>query len=360
MITTACLPGWKIEISGNNKRIGQITNVDVAFYLDKSVEEITSVPLGQLLYANGFTLIDTITLSTVNEDPLTFVWNEIAARATLSESGLISINNEPYKPMDINVTPSSQISDINVSIMDIAPTIAHVLGLPGLPDAIGKTRYVSEAEHGVIILLDGLQYQKLLSMRADGRLPFFQEIDVIHQGLTVFPPITTSATAAFLTGTPPLINGVFGYGYRTTEQTTLFDLAAENGKTVIAIEGASLSFNLRNAETTLSGDRDGDGYTDDNVLANSLDVIQSGMPDMLYIHFHGIDDMGHSYGPDSPQYEMALIRLDEYLSQIHQELPNRSFIAIFADHGMHRKAGGGNHGTLTALDLIIPIVFLEK
>jgi hypothetical protein len=33
---------------------------------------------------------------------------------------------------------------------------------------------------------------------------------------------------------------------------------------------------------------------------------------------------------------------------------------IFADHGMHTTNEGGNHGTLTADDLIIPIIFLEK
>jgi len=163
-----------------------------------------------------------------------------------------------------------------------------------------------------------------------------------------------------LTGTNPLKNGVYGYGYRSTELKTLFDLAVENGKNVIAVEGASLPFNLRNAETTLSGDRDGNGYSDDNVFTNSLEVIQSNMPDLLYIHFHEIDDMGHSYGPDSKEYESALIRVDGYLENIFEALPENTFIIIFADHGMHATQGGGNHGTLTAADLIIPIIYLEK
>lgn len=84
------------------------------------------------------------------------------------------------------------------------------------------------------------------------------------------------------------------------------------------------------------------------------------MPDILYIHFHEIDDMGHEYGPDSEEYASAIIRVDQYLSEIYNTLPEETFIVIFADHGMHATANGGNHGTLTAADLTIPIIFLEK
>jgi len=129
---------------------------------------------------------------------------------------------------------------------------------------------------------------------------------------------------------------------------------------VIAVEGASLPFNLRNAETILSGDRDGNGFSDDNVFTNSIEVIDANLPDILYIHFHEIDDMGHSYGPESTEYKSAIISVDQYLSEIYDALPKETFIVIFADHGMHETADGGNHGTLTAADMIIPIIFLEK
>jgi predicted AlkP superfamily pyrophosphatase or phosphodiesterase len=212
-----------------------------------------------------------------------------------------------------------------------------------------------------MVLLDGTQYQKLHQLIQAGKLPFFQNYkNEIQQGLTVYPPITTTASAALLTSALPQENGVYGYGYRTTEMTTLFDLAASAGRSIEAVEGSSLPFNLRNAEATLSGDRDGNGFSDDNVFQNSLDVIDSRMPDLLYIHFHEIDDMGHSFGPESSEYEQALIRVDKYLSEIYAKLPINTLLAIFADHGMHETPEGGNHGTLTAEDLIIPILFITK
>jgi predicted AlkP superfamily pyrophosphatase or phosphodiesterase len=141
---------------------------------------------------------------------------------------------------------------------------------------------------------------------------------------------------------------------------TLFDVAAQENLEVIAVEGHSLAFNLRNTETILSGDRDENGFTNDNVFENSLEVIRSDMPDLLYIHFHDIDDMGHQYGPFSSEYETSIIQVDSYLEEIFTRLPEDTLITIFADHGMHKTEDGGNHGTLTAADLIIPIIFIEK
>ena len=165
-----------------------------------------------------------------------------------------------------------------------------------------------------------------------------------------------------MTGAPPQVNGVYGYGYRSTDSKTLFDLAAEGGRSVTAVEGHSLAFGLQNANVILSGDRDGDGFTNDNVLVNSLRVIGDGMPDLLFIHFHDVDDQGHSYGPDSPEYEAAIIRVDKYLAQIYQALPVNTFIIIFSDHGMQNDptSTGGNHGGLTLSAMTIPIIFLEK
>ncbi len=70
--------------------------------------------------------------------------------------------------------------------------------------------------------------------------------------------------------------------------------------------------------------------------------------------------MGHSFGENSEEYENALIRVDSYIEQIYQSLPEQTLVIIFSDHGMHTTQNGGNHGTLTAFDLIIPIILLTK
>ncbi len=357
---SACKPAWEISVISEGQQIGQITQTEIEFYIEKSTEEIEEVPLGQLFYDLGFTLIDNVFFSLDDASQINFVWDEIAEGTSISENGDITVGDQTFSAAKLAITPSPLSSTIELSIMDIAPTIASSLGLSALPDAIGEVRTSTQAHHGVMILLDGTQYATLQAMISEGDLPFLQSIGEIQQGLTVYPPVTVASSATLLTGAPPSVNLVYGHGYRSTESTTLFDLAAEAGLSVVAVEGASLPFNLRNADTTLNGDKDGNGWSDDNVYANAMDVISNDMPDLLYIHFHEVDDMGHSYGPDSDEYHDALVRVDSYLSDIINALPEDTLIAIFADHGMHPTEDGGNHGSLIAFDLIIPIIFLEK
>jgi len=353
---------WQIEVYTNGSPSGGFTQEEVGLYLDKIFDDASVVDLGQILYVQGFSLIDEITFSSEGSESATFGWDEIASSAAISETGEITIAGTSYFPQSIDVSPSPLETEITLSILDIAPTIAYAMGWPELTDSIGEVR-ISESgiwDQAVMIFIDGLQYENLLSLIQEDALPGFQRFGIPQMALTVYPPITTSATASLLTGTPPKTTGVFGYGYRKTDQTTLFDLVTGAGLTVTAIEGSGVAFNLGPANTILSGDSDGDGFTDDNVFANTMEVIQSDLPDLLFAHFHDVDDMGHNYGPQTPEYESAIVRVDGYISQIYDALPENTFLVIFADHGMHTTDTGGAHGTLTAADMIIPILFTEK
>ncbi|MDT8380753.1 MAG: alkaline phosphatase family protein [Brevefilum sp.] len=358
---SSCGPAWEINVIEDGRNTGVINQESFEFYDDNYKDETSEIPLGQTLYDIGYTLIDEITFKSESDSSVTYVWDEMGETAVIQGSGEITLEDGTKISADQIEIETPSISSY-YSIMDIAPTIAYAFNLPELPDTKGQVRLTESGvwDHAAMIFLDGLNYDILTSLIDTGKLPFFKQLNGIQQGITVFPPITTSSSAALLTGTPPKENGVYGYGYRTTTTTTLFDLFAEQGKSVTAVEGHSLAFNLRNAETILSGDRDENGFTNDNVFENSLEVIRSNMPDLLYIHFHDIDEMGHQYGPFSSEYETAIIQVDSYLEEIFTRLPEDTLITIFGDHGMHKTEDGGNHGTLTAADLIIPIIFIEK
>lgn len=360
-ILTACTPSWGITLLSPEDPPQPFSYETVKFYLEKSPEETSEISLGQVFYDKGYTLIDHIALTLQNGSTKFYDWDSIASTTTISADGTVTISGIETSLTSIYVHPARNYDDIQYSITDIAPTMAMALGLPELPEGIGVNWLDGDVEHGVMILLDGLQYKKLIDLVKNGSLPFFRRYqENIQLGLTVYPSISTSASAALLTSAPPHVNRVYGYGDRDTKTVTLFDLAVEAGLTVTAVEGASPAFNLRNTETIISGDRDGNGFSDDNVFLNSLDVIRTGMPDILFIHFHSIDDQGHSFGPDSTEYSEAIRHVDSYLAEITKALPENSLIAILADHGMHATEEGGNHGTLTADDLIIPILFINK
>jgi predicted AlkP superfamily pyrophosphatase or phosphodiesterase len=123
-----------------------------------------------------------------------------------------------------------------------------------------------------------------------------------------------------------------------------------------------LAFNLRAVDFTLSGDRDGNGSTDDNVLANALEVLNDDIPELFYVHFHGIDDAGHTYGPGAAEEEAAIRYVDAAVGQILAAMPPDTLVVIFADHGMHlvdEEGRLGNHGHLIERDMLIPIFIIE-
>lgn len=362
VIISACQPSWKINLESNNVTVGTVEPDVVRFYIDGIDDGTESITVARVLFHYGFKLVDQIEFVDEKDNQHLYNWEDVHNTALINKDGKVTIENESFKPKSINVMPSPLASEITWSIMDIAPTMAQVLGLPPMPGAHGQSRSNSRAGHGVLIFVDGLQNETLHMLIEQGLLPFFENVGEIHKSFTVYPSITTSSTAALLTSTPPYVNGVFGYGFRKTETKTIFDHAVENGRSVAAVEGSGLAFALRNADVEINGDRDGDGFTNDNVFKNSLEVIEAGMPDLLFIHFHDVDDQGHQFGPDSQEYTDAIIQVDSYISDIVATLPSDTFIIIFSDHGMQNDplGTGGNHGYLTKESMINTIILLEK
>jgi len=143
----------------------------------------------------------------------------------------------------------------------------------------------------------------------------------------------------------------------------MLDVVAAAGRRAVAVEGESLAFNLRGAEVRLSGDRDGNGATDDNVLANALAVLQEGMPDLLWVHFHGVDDAGHTYGLGTPEERARVAVVDQAVGELLAALPPDVVVIILADHGQHpveEEGGLGNHGQLIDRDMFIPVWVLSR
>jgi alkaline phosphatase len=247
--------------------------------------------------------------------------------------------------------------------LDIAPTISAALGLPTPSQSEGAVLDTSSARYILLLFLDGFGYVRYTEARESDLIPHLSALPEPLIGLTEYLPSTRVGTAALLTGASSRVNGVDGRGTRNTAFETIFDVASNAGLDVVAVEGEALSFNLLGAEVQLSGDRDGNGSTDDNVLANALTVLNEGMPDIFFVHFHGIDDAGHTYGPGSAEEEKSIMEVDEAVGQILSELPADTLVIIFADHGMHlvdSEGRSGNHGHLITRDMFIPIFVTKK
>jgi hypothetical protein len=358
----SCDRSWEATIIAPRGN-GFAVNRQVLKDLAESAEEEQGIPLDRLLWMAGHHVVERLVVIEPEGASHEFEWAAVAKDAWWQEDGQVGINGQAFPVSRLEIEPPAVLDRVQADITDLAPTVAAALGLPALAGAKGQALEATPASHVLLLFLDGFGYVRYGEARDDGLIPSLTALGEPLVGLTVYPPCTSVASAALLTGAPPEVSGVDQRGIRKTEAETIFDLAVAAGLHVEAVEGEALAFNLRSAEMQLSGDRDGNGSTDDNVLANALAVLEEGMPDLFYVHFHGIDDAGHTYGPGAPEEEKVIREEDAAVGRLLEALPADTLVIILADHGMHRveeEGRLGNHGHLIERDMVIPIWVVAK
>jgi hypothetical protein len=362
LLIVGCTPAWQATI---------VQPDGSPFLVDKTVLESlydfdgqSGVPLEQVWFAAGHRVVERLIVMDVDGARHKFDWAVVADDVALwFISGQIIIGDERFWVNNVQVEPPALLNDVQADITDIAPTVAAALGIPAPAQATGQPLETPSVDHVLLIFLDGFGYVRYTEALDDGLIPYLATLDAPFVALTTYPPCTAAATASLFTGAPSTVHGVTERNIRQTEVETLFDVANAAGLQVKAVEGNALSFNLRNADIVLSGDRDGNGGTDDNVLSNALAALEEGMPDLFFVHFHGIDDAGHEYGPGAPAEQAKITEVDAAVEQIIAAVPSDTLIVILADHGMHQvyeEERQGNHGHLVERDMFIPIFIIIK
>jgi len=362
LVCGGCSGKWEAQIEKPDGS-SYIVNASVLRDLEQYADGESGLQLERLLWNSGHSVIDTLIVDRPDAGIIEVDWPGEAEDARWLKDGSLSIGSEQLYAASLDgavlrVEAPTLLAEAEASITDISTTAAHALGLPAPSEAEGRVLDVTTTNHVLLLFLDGFGYVRYQEALEEGLIPELAELVQPSVGLTVYPPCTRVASGALLTGAHPEVSGVTTRSDRKTDIQTLFDVASEAGVEAIAVEGESISFNLRNVQLQLSGDRDGNGSTDDNVLANAMSVLNDGMPDLFYVHFHGIDDAGHEYGPGAPQEEDAIRFEDAAVGQILDAVPESTMVIIFADHGMHwvnEEGKAGNHGNLIARDMFIPI-----
>jgi len=338
-------------------------NASVLETLSAFADEERGVPLERVLWTAGHYAIERLIVTGPEAERREFEWPVVAEDAWWKENGQIDIGGETLPVARVEAEPPPLLGQVQARITGIAPAAAAALGLPAPAQATGPALDAPAAGRVMLLFLDGFGYLRTTEALSAGLIPHLAALPQPLLGLTEYPPSTRVGTAALLTGAPPQVNGVDGRSTRSTEAETLFDVATAAGLEVVAVEGEALAFNLRGTEVQLSGDRDGNGGTDDNVLANALAVLKAGMPDLFFVHFHGIDDAGHTYAPGAPEEEAKIREVDAAVGQLLGALPDDTLVIIFADHGMHavqEEGRLGNHGNLVERDMFVPIWVVKK
>ncbi len=364
VLLSACQPSWQCDLLIG----GEITAFTAAEWCqlaaDFPEEAADGVALERVLWEHGASLLETVMV-----DGQVLDWrDETARQATWLRSGELRLGTRQdsaatFRPLRVEALVPSALAAVQASILDIAPTAMAALGLPAPAVSEGRPLTTTTAAHVALIFLDGFGYLHHQRAVAVGDVPHLAALGEPLLALTMYPSATKVATAALLTGALPARNGVRDTSARDTELETIFDVIHAVGRKAVAIEGYALAFNLRNVPLQLSSDQNGDGSSDDEVLANALTAIGREMPDLLFVHWHGIDDFAHTYGPASPEVAAKVREVDTHVGQLLAALPTDTLVIIFADHGQHavqEEGRLGNHDSLLPEDMLIPIILHHK
>lgn len=211
--------------------------------------------------------------------------------------------------------------------------------------------------HVVIISIDGLRPDALEeadtptldALRAQGAYqPAAQ---------TVLPSVTLVSHASMVSGMSPEKHGIFWNSndpeLGKVQGPTLFSVAHEAGLSTAMVVGKPKLEHL-----VLPGSVDNyiyAGFTDRQVVNETVAVIQSDMPALLFIHLPDVDSAGHALGWMSLGQLLAVSLTDRLIGEVVSALETEGYLEqtlliITADHG----GSGIKHGSDSPEDMTIP------
>lgn len=217
------------------------------------------------------------------------------------------------------------------------------------------SHYLEEEEDVLFLLLDGFGYHQYQYAIENGYLSFLRNQPEGTKALSVYKPVTNAGLAAILTGKSPAENGVYSRKQRELQTDSIFKMVEDFGKKAIYIEGNIGILNTE-IEPVLNMDNDGDGFTDDEVFQSTLNALDKEY-NLVFTHFHGIDDAGHSHGDLSSETMEVIAKIDTYVEELVSNWDGK--VIITADHGMHSTEKAGDHGQFRYENMIVPYIIID-
>lgn len=241
----------------------------------------------------------------------------------------------------------------------------QIQGIKGImmdmpPDSIMNTyydalHYIENDDDVMIVFLDGFAYRQYAYAISKNYIPFLETLDKPKMATSVYKPVTNAGFAAMITGKPPHINGVYDRSYKDLKTESIFGAVKNMGKKAVLVEGDIKILNTE-IEPILNIDKNENGTRDDEIFNSALEEIKKD-PNLILVHFHSIDDMGHEHGDLAKETMETINTIDGYVNKLAASWKGK--IIITADHGMHKTSDGGEHGMFRYEDLIVPYFVLE-
>ncbi|MGC9492940.1 alkaline phosphatase family protein [Vibrio genomosp. F10] len=221
----------------------------------------------------------------------------------------------------------------------------------------------------ILVVLDGLNYQ--VAQECMGYLNGLieQQKSTLYKLRCELPSLSRPLYECILTGVVPVLSGIVNNNIaRLSTQESVFSLAHSQGKVTAAAAYHWVSELYNQAPFDAVRDRHTndeslniqhghfyhwDHYPDEELFLDAESLRQRHQPDFLLVHPMNIDDAGHKFGLDSPQYRNAARAADSYLSNyIDSWLSSGYQIMITSDHGMNNDR---SHGGILPEEREVPL-----
>ena len=259
-------------------------------------------------------------------------------------TGLIELDNNHFNYID-SLSGDRKIIDLAGIMID--PPGASIMDVYN--DCIYHT---GQDKKVMVIILDGFGYHQYEYAYANGYIDFMKDTGNVTVASSVIKPVANAGHATMFTGRSPAESGIHNHDNREPLIPTIFANIIQANKKALYIEG-DIQILKTEIDQVLNIDRNDDGYIDDDIFECSMKNIDSGF-DLMVVHFHSIDDMGHNYGDTAVETMDRVKKLDSYVEALVSGWDG--YVIVTADHGMHSTSDGGSHGEFRHEDMLVPYI----
>src|SRR5688500_10406872 len=190
---------------------------------------------------------------------------------------------------------------------------------PARPRAHDNAR----AQRAVIISVDGLRPDVLLRADAPRIRGMMSQGSFTFWARSTAVSITLPTHVSMLTGVEPQVHGIhWNAGLPLSEPvypkvSTIFELAKKAGYSTGAVTGKS-KFDVLGKPGTIDHSYwpDEAKSTDADVAKNAQQVLRSHRPDVFFVHFPGVDNVGHKAGWGTHEQLAAVAEADKCVGEL--------------------------------------------
>ena len=216
-------------------------------------------------------------------------------------------------------------------------------------DAEGAAeRPVPAIRRALVVSCDGLRPDLVLRAKTPNMRRLMENGSYTLWAQTVKVSITLPSHTSMLTGVSPERHGVHwnddqpALGY--PKVPTLFEVAKKAGLTTAIAAGKS-KFTTLNKPGTVDW-ASISAASDEDVAKHAKEIIREHKPDVMLVHFPGVDGTGHRKGWGSPEQIEAIENVDKQLGVVLKALDDKdvldsTVVLLSADHGGMGLSHGG-------------------